>query len=200
MQDTPPASTPSERNRDPILQVLRRHLGAQGLVLEVASGSGTHAVHFAAGLPDLTFQPTDGDPLSIPGIDARVADAGLANVRPARLLDATSADWPVSSAEAVLCINMIHIAPWEATIGLMRGAARVLGAGGILYLYGPYRRGGEHTAPTNVAFDLSLQGRNPAWGIRNLETVVDQAGEHGFSLVAVEEMPANNLSVIFRKN
>ena len=187
------------RNREAILAVLARALPPRGLVLEVASGSGEHVVHFAAALPALEFQPSDPDPASRASIDAWAADASLPNLRPALALDAESEIWPLAAADAVLCINMIHIAPWRACRGLIRGAARILGAGGALYLYGPYKRAGTHTAPSNAEFDLGLRARNPEWGVRDLEAVAELATVAGFSAPAVEAMPANNLSLVFRR-
>jgi SAM-dependent methyltransferase len=187
------------RNRQPILDVLKRHLPAQGLVLEVASGTGEHVVHFAQACPDLVFQPSDPDPAHRASTDAWTAALGLANVRPAVALDVTAEVWPVKAAEALLCSNMIHIAPWAAAVGLMRGAGRVLPPGGLLFLYGPYKRGGRHTAPSNAAFDDSLRARNPAWGVRDLETVASLAADNGFAQPTIVEMPANNLSLVFRK-
>ena len=187
------------RNRQPILDVLRPRLPYRGLVLEVASGSGEHALHFAAALPGLVFQPSDPDPEARASIDAWVADSGLANLRPALALDASAPGWPVSAADAVVCCNMIHISPWSSAVGLVAGAARVLPPGGLLYLYGPYRRGGRHTAPSNEAFDIDLKRRNPAWGVRDLEAVAGLAADAGFGRSEVVEMPANNLSVAFRK-
>jgi SAM-dependent methyltransferase len=187
------------RNRAPILEVLQRHLPSRGLVLEVASGSGEHTAHFATAFPDLVFQPSDPDPRALASIDAWAAALGLSNVRPAIALDATAEVWPIDAADAVLCINMIHIAPWAAAVGLMRGAARVLPKGGVLYLYGPFRREGRHTAPSNAAFDRSLRLQNPDWGVRDLEAVVVLAGAQGFAQPTVEAMPANNLSLVFRK-
>ena len=185
------------RNRDFILAVLRRHLPARGLVLEIASGSGEHAVHFATALPDLVFQPSDPDPHARASIDAWIDDSGLANVRPALDIDVVAAHWPVAAADAVVCINMIHIAPWRATQGLVRGAGRILPAGAPLFLYGPFRRDGAHTAPSNAAFDSDLRRRDPAWGVRDVEAVAALCAEHGLDLAAVEEMPANNLSLVF---
>ena len=188
------------RNRDAILGVLKRHLPISGLVLEVASGSGEHVLHFAQASADtLVFQPSDPDPSARDSIDAWAASLGLANVRPAVALDAVAAAWPVSRADAVICINMIHIAPWTAAAGLMRGAAHVLSPEGVLYLYGPYRRDGRHTAPSNEAFDGSLRARNPSWGVRDLEAVVELAESHGFAPPVIDEMPANNLSLVFRR-
>jgi hypothetical protein len=187
------------RNRDPILAVLQKHLPARGLVMEVASGSGEHVVHFARACPALDFQPSDPDPQARASIDAWSVAAGLRNVRPAIALDAAVEPWPIEAADAVLCINMIHIAPWEATAGLVRGAAALLPADGMLYLYGPFRRDGEHTAPSNAAFDQSLRRQNPQWGVRDVEAVTALAEAHGLAGPTVEPMPANNLSLVFRK-
>ena len=187
------------RNRQPILEVLRPRLPARGLVLEVASGTGEHAVHFAAALPGLDFQPSDPDADARASIDAWVADSGLANLRPALALDAAAPGWPVAAADAVLCCNMIHISPWASAAGLVAGAASILPPGGLLYLYGPYRRNGRHTAPSNAAFDEDLRRRNPAWGVRDLEAVAALAAGSGFGTPEVVEMPANNLSVLFRR-
>jgi SAM-dependent methyltransferase len=187
------------RNRDAILAVLERQLPARGLVLELASGSGEHAVHFAARLPDLDFQPSDPDAASRASIDAWRQSAGLANLRPALAIDAASAHWPIEAADAVLCINMIHIAPWSAARGLIAGAARILSKGGLLYLYGPFSRDGRHTAPSNEAFDRDLRARDPAWGVRAIEAVAALAAAAGFSAPLVEEMPANNLSLSIRR-
>ena len=188
------------RNRQPILDVLRRHLPESGLVLEVASGSGEHVMHFAAALPNLVFQPSDPDSEARASIDDWARETGLANVRPAVALDAQSAAWPVEQADAVLCCNMIHIAPWQAATGLIAGAGRLLPANGLLYLYGPYHRGGRHTAPSNDAFDRDLRRRNPAWGVRDLEDVAAWANENGFGAPEIVVMPANNLSLIFRRS
>ena len=184
------------RNREPLLATLRRHLPAAGLVLEVASGTGEHAAFLAAALPHLAFQPSERDPGALPGIDAWCA--GLPNIRPALLLDATEPGWP--AAAAVLCANMIHIAPWAATLGLMRGAAACLPPGGPLILYGPFRRDGVHTAPGNAAFDADLRDRDPAWGIRDLEAVAAAAAAHGFAPPIVEPMPANNLTLVLHRS
>lgn len=187
------------RNREPILTVLKTHLPPRGLVLEVASGSGEHIVHFAQAFPGLDFQPSDADSQARASIDAWTAEAGLQNVRPAIAVDAAAGSWPISAADAVLCINMIHIAPWDAAVGLMRGAAALLRPDGMLYLYGPFRREGAHTAPSNAAFDRSLRQQNPDWGVRDLEAVTALAQAHGFADPIIETMPANNLSLVFRK-
>ena len=189
----------TSRNRAPILEVLRRHLPARGLVLEVASGTGEHITHFASVFPDLIFQPSDPDAASRASIDAWTATLGARNIRPALSLDAASECWPLRSADVLLCINMIHIAPWEACVGLIRGAGCVLPEGGMLFLYGPFRRDGRHTAPSNAAFDRDLRTRDPAWGVRDIEAVAALAGLHGFAAPLIEAMPANNVSVIFRR-
>jgi hypothetical protein len=188
------------RNREPILAVLRRVLPASGLVLEIASGSGEHAVYFANELPALTWQPSDPDPEALASIAAHRADADLPNLLAPVLLDVTARLWTVEHTDIVICCNMIHIAPWAACEGLICGAARTLPAGGLLYLYGPYKVGGEHTAPTNAAFDADLRARDPAWGIRDLEDVTTLAERHGFALAESVPMPANNFSLIFRRN
>jgi hypothetical protein len=185
----------TERNRDAILAVLRRHLPPSGLVLEVTSGTGEHAAHFAAALPGLDFQPSDPVAERRASIDAWAA--GRPNIRPAVELD-TCAAWPLSHADAILCFNMIHIAPWSATLGLLRGAAKVLPAGAPLILYGPYHRADADTAPSNAAFDADLRRRDPAWGLRGLEAVTQAA--QGFGPPTVEDMPANNLMLIFRRD
>lgn len=196
----PRLSAPSAlRNREPILAVLRGALPASGLVLEIASGSGEHIVHFATALPGPTFQPSDPDAAALASIAARVADSGLPNLRPPVQLDAAAADWPVAAADAVICINMIHIAPWRAAEGLVSQAGRILPRGGVLYLYGPYRRPGRALEPSNLAFDESLKARNPAWGLRELDAVAALAAASGFAVPEIIEMPANNLSLVFRQ-
>jgi hypothetical protein len=187
------------RNRDPILELLRRELPPRGTVLEVASGSGEHVVHFAAALPALIFRPSDPEPSARASIDAWVARSGVINVLPAIALDAAAPSWPIAAADAVLCINMVHIAPWAATLGLVARAARILPSGGLFYLYGPYKRGGRHTSPSNEDFDENLRSRDPQWGIRDVEGVAALAAECGFSAPAIIEMPANNLSLILRR-
>ncbi|MEJ0075240.1 MAG: DUF938 domain-containing protein [Alphaproteobacteria bacterium] len=188
------------RNRDPILAVLREVLPATGTVLEIAAGTGEHAVHFAAALPHLVWQPTDPDEQARASTAAHAQIGGLPNLQPVLELDASSRAWPVTRADAVVSINMIHIAPWRAAEGLMAGAARILGPGAPLYLYGPYRVNGEHTAPSNADFDQVLRSRNPEWGVRDLDEVVALAAANGFTLERTVAMPANNLSVVFRRN
>jgi len=187
------------RNREPILAVLCDILPARGTVLEIASGSGEHAVFFAPRLSGVLWQPTDPDPQALDSIAAWTAATGTPTVCPPRRLDVREQPWPVEAADAVVCINMIHIAPWAAAQGLMQGAGRLLPPGGPLYLYGPFRRDGQHTAPSNEAFDESLRAQDPAWGVRDLEAVLALAEECGLRPDRVLEMPANNLSVVLRK-
>ncbi len=189
------------RNRDPILAVLRRVLPASGLVLEVASGSGEHALYFARALPGLRFQPTDPDPSAVASCAAWKASDGAdtPNLLPPLMLDAQGTGWPVERADALLCINMIHIAPWAATEGLFRGGAQVLASGAPLVTYGPYRRKGGHTAPSNADFDESLRARNPDWGMRDLEAVVELALSCGFTPPEIIPMPANNFTLVFQR-
>jgi SAM-dependent methyltransferase len=200
IDDTRRFAPAAARNRDPIRDLLLPALPARGLVLEIASGSGEHTMHIAsASPPDLTFQPSDPDPSALASIDAWLTHLGLGNVRPALALDASSESWPVAQADTIICINMIHIAPWKAAEGLMRGARRLLPAGGLLYLYGPFRRDGHHTSPGNAAFDLSLRAENPDWGVRDFESVSALATANGFGAPAITQMPANNLSLFFRR-
>ncbi len=189
----------TQRNRDAILAVLRDVLPTTGIVLEVASGSGEHVIHFARHFPDLTFQPSDPMAESLESVAAWVGSSGVANILPPLRLDVTEWPWPVQAADAILCINMIHIAPWAAAEGLLAGAAALLQPGAPLYLYGPYKRGGRHTAESNAAFDDQLRAQNPAWGVRDLEKVAELAESLGFSAPKITEMPANNLSVVFRR-
>jgi SAM-dependent methyltransferase len=192
-------SPAAERNKQPIADALQRVLPATGLVLEVASGTGQHAEYFARLWPRLTWQPTDPDSELREVAAARVAHSELPNLRAPLAFDVLDAAPPVARAAAIICINMIHIAPRAATPALLRHARVVLEAGAPLVLYGPYKRGGEHTAPSNAAFDDSLRERNAEWGVRNLEDVEALASEHGFVLADVVAMPANNLTVIFRR-
>jgi hypothetical protein len=187
------------RNRDFILDVLRDVLPMTGVILEIASGSGEHIVHFAKNLPALVFQPSDPQPDALQSIAAWVKATGVSNVRAPVALDASDAVWPIASADGIICINMIHISPWEATVGLIKGAAAILPPTSPLYLYGPYIREGLATAPSNQAFDRSLRDRNPSWGLRDLEAVAAIAQSVGFSAPVITEMPANNLSMVFRR-
>jgi SAM-dependent methyltransferase len=187
------------RNRDPILAVLRRVLPPAGIVLEIASGTGEHAVHFAAALPHLMWQPTDRDEQALKSIAAYREASSLPNLLAPLVLDASASAWPIERADAVVAINMIHISPWRATQGLMAGAGRALLPGGVLYLYGAYREKGVHTAPSNAAFDLDLRRRNPEWGVRDVEEVTSLASVHGLKLAERVLMPANNLSLVFQR-
>lgn len=189
----------AERNKGPILEVLRRVLPEEGVILEIASGTGQHVLHFAAALPELTWQPTDADPEMRKLISANVGAANLSNINTVSELDVLKTPWPVSKADALLCINMIHISPWAATVALFDGARDILSTDDVLFLYGPYRRDDRHTAPSNEAFDASLRSRDPQWGVRDLEEVERTAEPAGFILEEVVAMPANNFSVIFRK-
>lgn len=187
------------RNRDAILAVLRQEAPPSGHVLEVASGSGEHAVAFARALPALTWQPSDPDPLALSSIAAWCEEAALPNLQAPVLLDAAALDWPVVEADMILCINMVHISPWAATVGLFTQGARLLQKGAPLILYGPYFRKDHETAPSNLAFDESLRARNAEWGVRWLEEVTNLAAAHGFAASAVRDMPANNLTLVYRK-
>ena len=192
-------SAAAERNAAPIAAVLERVLPQRGAVLEVASGTGQHIVAFARAFPDLVWQPSDPDPELLASIAARRAEAGLANVELPIELDVLRSPWPVQSADFVLCINMIHIAPWAATNALFTGANQLMPGRGVLMTYGPYTRGGRHTAPSNEAFDAALRARDPAWGLRDLDDMAVVAAEHGFGLDEIVPMPANNFCVIFRR-
>lgn len=189
----------AERNAAPILDVLRGALPSHGTVLEIASGTGQHAVHFAAALPDITWQPSDADARSRASISAWRAHTGLANLREPLDLDVRREPWPIGAVDAIVCINMIHIAPWEAAKALMKGAGARVASGGALVLYGPYRREGAHTAPSNEAFDADLRARDAAWGVRDMEDVEALALAQGFVCEARVPMPANNFSLVFRK-
>ena len=164
-----------------------------------ASGTGQHLVHFARALPALAWQPTEPDEHLLAAATRRVRAARLANLREPLRLDVLASAWSVQHADAVICINMIHVAPWAATGALVSGASAVLPEGGVLFLYGPYRRFGRHTAPSNEAFDAALRASDPEWGLRDLEAVVEVAGAAELDLAEVVAMPANNFSVVFRK-
>jgi hypothetical protein len=208
----PPNNTPdhrqyapaTDRNRQPILEVLQQVLPANGTVLEISSGTGEHAIFFAPQLAPRQWLPSDPSPEARASISAWQQHHPSENLHPPIALDASAEQWPIEAGEdlgirAIVNINMIHIAPWSACQGLMAGAGRILPSGGILYLYGPYKRNGHHTAPSNAAFDESLRSRNSAWGVRDLEAVTEEAKTQGLILDKIVEMPANNLSVIFRK-
>jgi SAM-dependent methyltransferase len=187
------------RNREPILLVLRDALPRPALVLEIASGTGEHAVWFSTAFPELTWQPTDLDPEALRSIAAWRDLEGPPNLLPPLILDAAADTWPVARSDAVVAINMVHISPWNVTQGLIAGAARVLTPGGLLFLYGPFREGGEHTGAGNAAFDAALRARDPSWGIRDLDEIAALASQHGFKAPERHAMPANNLSVVFRR-
>lgn len=187
------------RNREPLLAVLRRVLPASGLVLELASGTGEHAAFFAGHLPGLTWQPSEPDPALRGSIAAHRALAGCDNLELPLALDVTAADWSVARADAVLCVNMIHISPWAAAEGVVAGAARRLPAGGPLVFYGPFMRDGQHTAPSNERFDMMLRAEDPSWGVRDLSAVTELAVGHGLHFEEAVEMPANNLTVVYRR-
>ena len=190
----------TRRNRGPILEVLRLFTPPEGVVLEIASGSGEHVCWFARQLPGPHWQPSDGDPDCLASIEAWRQDEGLADrIMPPIRLDVTAQPWPLDRADAVFCANMLHIAPWEAAEGLMAGAGRILPAGGHLIVYGPILIDGRHTAPSNAAFDADLRARDPAWGVRDLGAVVALAATAGLAHVETVDMPANNLTVIWRK-
>ena len=185
------------RNGDAIQQALRSILPESGQVLEVASGSGEHIVHIARAFGTLTFQPTDRDAAALASIDAWVKQAACANILPARWLDAADPTWPIDRTDAILCINMVHIAPWAATLGLFANAGRILPAGGALCLYGPFHRSGVPLAPGNAAFDADLRARDSAWGLRHLDSLTELTAD--FAPPRVVEMPANNVIAIFRR-
>ncbi len=187
------------RNREPILTVLSRILPSSGSVLEISAGTGEHAAFLAGALPHLRWQPTDMDARAMDSIAAHREVANLPNLLRPVVLDASSAQWPVDRADAIVCINMIHIAPWSACEGLMAGAARTLPAGGLLYLYGPFKENGDHTAESNLRFDIDLRSRDASWGVRDFEDVVSCASTYGLRHSETVVMPANNRSVIFVK-
>jgi cyclopropane fatty-acyl-phospholipid synthase-like methyltransferase len=193
-------SSPSAaRNREPILTVLQRVLRPDAHVLEIASGTGEHAVFFARAMPGVTWQPSDPDHDARASIDAWRQSEALPNVPTPLVIDLTSADWrtPRERYDALVAINVIHISPWEATLGLMAGAGRLLASGGVLVTYGAYKRDGEHTAPSNESFDQWLKARDPRFGVRDLEAVEAAALEQGLALRDIIEMPANNLALVF---
>jgi SAM-dependent methyltransferase len=191
-------SPAADRNKQPILEVLRGVLPAHGQVLEIASGTGQHVVHFAAALPEIVWQPSDIEAESREDIRERVRRLRLANVHDPIMLDVHDDPWPVADRFAgIVCSNMIHIAPWSATLALLRGAARHLLDNGVLVLYGPFKEQGRHTAESNAAFDATLRERNAEWGVRELEVVAHVAAEHGLMQHDVMRLPANNLCVVF---
>ena len=189
----------TDRNRGPILDVLRGVLPPSGVVLEIASGTGEHAAFFAPLFPALRWQPSDASAAHLESIRAWSAATGAENLAPPLWLDVEREPWPVAQADAILNINMIHIAPWSAAEALFRGAARRLPAAGLLYLYGPFKRGGRHTADSNQRFDERLRAEDPRWGVRDLDDVTALAASVGFDGPAITQMPANNLSLVFRR-
>lgn len=188
------------RNRDPIADVLARELPDKGTVLEIAAGTGEHAVHFAERFPALAWLPTDPSPEALASIAAWREDYPGTNLAPPLLLDAAAPEsWPVTSAAAIVCINMVHISPWEATLGLFRGAAQLLGStGGPLILYGPYIEKGVETAESNLAFDASLKARDSRWGLREAEALDGIASQHSMARSARHALPANNIMLVYR--
>jgi SAM-dependent methyltransferase len=188
-----------ERNKDAILAVLQRVLPAQGRVLEVASGSGQHVVHFARHLPQLQFLPSDIEPANLESIRAWVRSAQLPNLQEPLTLDVCASDYGVGSVEALLSANLVHIAPWHCAEGLFEGARRHLAAAGVLVLYGPYHIGGQATAPSNAAFDAELRQRDARWGVRDLEAVAALGARVGLELHERVAMPANNQLLVFRQ-
>jgi SAM-dependent methyltransferase len=189
-----------ERNKTPILEVLQGAFPKQGLVLELASGTGQHVVHFAQQLPDLSFQPTDPSEANRASIDAWRSELQLPNVLPALSLDVCSDPWPVQALDAMFCANLLHISAWACTLGLLSGASRHLRQGGVLVIYGPFRLGGEHTSESNRAFDADLKARDASWGVRDAEAVIDCARERGLSFTRRVAMPANNQCLIFTRS
>ena len=187
------------RNREPILAVLRRVLPERGTMLETNSGTGEHAAYFAVHLPHLIWQPTDVDPEALASIEAHRGAANAPNLLAPLKLDVLSPNWPLTKADAIVSINMIHIAPWAAAEGLMAGARRLLAPGCALYLYGPFKEDGQHTAPSNTSFDASLRAQNPEWGVRDTGEVIKLAANYRFEFVERVAMPANNLSLVFRR-
>ena len=190
------------RNQAPILAVLRRILPDKGVALEIASGTGQHAAAFAEAFPAIDWQPSDPNPEARRSIAAWRAQSGLTNLRAPLAIDVSDPDWETTlpgQIDAILCINMVHIAPWAAGEGLIRGAGKVLSKTGLLFFYGPFRRDGEHTAPSNAEFDRALRAQNPDWGVRDLEAVSERALIAGLELSEIVAMPANNLSLVFRR-
>jgi len=197
IDDARQTSDAATRNKGPILDALRDALPANGSVLEVASGTGQHVAHLAAAFPALLWQPSE--PVFALHTSIRAWTRGLLNVRPPLAIDVEDERWGVARADAVLAVNLIHIAPWDACLGLLAGAAGLLDRGGLLYLYGPFAEAGLHTSLSNAAFDRDLRARDPAWGVRDLEAVADAARAAGFAVERVVPMPANNRSVLLRR-
>jgi SAM-dependent methyltransferase len=189
----------AERNKGPILEVLQRVLPARGLVLEIGSGTGQHVVHFAKALPQLSWQPSDPDPENRRSIALWSRVEELGNVNSPLALDVREQPWPLGAADAIVCINVVHVSPWAATLALFDTARNLLPREGVLFLYGPYRRGGRHTAPSNEKFDADLRAHDPEWGVRDVDELTEVAARAGFALAEVVDMPANNFSLVFRK-
>ncbi len=192
-------SPASQRNKQVILETLKNHAPSRGDTLEIACGSGEHAIHFAAAFPNLNWQPTDIEPSHIESVNAHASAEGINNLKPAIHLNVTQKDWSVGKVDLIFNANMIHISPWQCTLGLMAGAGRHLKSGGILFMYGPYMKEGQHTAPSNASFDATLRSRDENWGIRAIEDVVAIAEQHQLSLHDLIPMPANNFCVIYKK-
>jgi SAM-dependent methyltransferase len=190
----------AERNKSPILEVLQRVLPPRGLVLEIGSGTGQHVVHFAKALSQLSWQPSDPDAENRQSIALWSRVEELGNVNPPLALDVRERPWPIDAADAIVCINVVHVAPWAATLALFDGVREVLPPEGLLFLYGPYRRGGRHTAPSNEKFDADLRAHDPEWGLRDIDEVAEVADRVGFALAEIVDMPANNFSLVFRKS
>jgi hypothetical protein len=193
-------SPSAQRNKDPILAVLARVLPATGVVLETGSGTGEHVIHFAKALPTLTWQPSDVDAGCRGSIARWIEAERVSNVRPPIALDMRERPWPIASANAIVCINVLHVAPWSTAVALFEGASDLLAANDVIVLYGPYRRGGRHTAPSNERFDASLRAHDPAWGVRDADDVTQLGARAGFERTEIIEMPANNLSLVFRRD
>jgi SAM-dependent methyltransferase len=193
------AAPAAERNKGPILEVLQRVLPPRGLVLEIGSGPGQHVVHFAKALSQLSWQPSDPDPENRQSIALWSRVEELGNVRAPLALDVRERPWPIDAADAIVCINVVHVSPWAATLALFDGVREMLPPEGALFLYGPYRRGGRHTAPSNEKFDADLRAHNPEWGLRDVDELAEIADRAGFALAEIVDMPANNFSLVFRK-
>lgn len=189
----------AERNQRPILDVLRRTLPSEGFVLEIASGTGQHASFFSRQMTKIRWQPSDASPEALESITARVREAKRDNLLPPLALDVRAIPWPLVDADAIVCINMIHIAPWEATVALFEGASQILGDAQPLITYGPYRLHGTHTAQSNASFDQSLRARNPEWGVRDIDDLQELGEETGFELGERVAMPVNNMTLIWKR-
>ena len=204
MEDNRQFAESSQKNRQVILDVLLQYIKDDGgNVLEIAAGTGEHSVFFALNFPQKLWFPTDISDRAILSIKSWIEFTKIPNIQQPRITnvqnDGWESDFEGNNISTILCINMIHIAPWEACLGLLKGAGKILKKGGILYFYGAYKQGGEHTSESNAKFDESLRGRNESWGVRNLETVIEEASLHQLSFVQIVQMPSNNLSVIFQK-